>query len=375
MSNKVLHVMPSAGHASHISFIRQFAGYLSEKQAVLSKMHQIVVEVSGNGAESLNALNSFGQLKQVGGVLEFLALIYRSRRSFVVFHQKPGFWIMMFAAIACRMHYIQSGWIVWGGDLYNVRGRRSLSREMRPLLKLRELLKLSVDSYFATQLSTVYTVPGDERVFRETYPSSSSVQTKRFFYPFNTMLNETAPIRESNFIAKKILISHSAAEHLKHTEIISMLSHHAASDFEIYAVLSYSGTESYINEVVSEGQRVFGARFHPVMDYMTTSDYAAFLNTMDIAVFITERQAGVQNIFGLISSGVKIFANRNITPMSWLIENGIHISESASISSLSSTEFLALVPDEIRTSRAKLHDLLSDRNMERNFRLNFDSVA
>jgi hypothetical protein len=70
---------------------------------------------------------------------------------------------------------------------------------------------------------------------------------------------------------------------------------------------------------------MFGAKFHPMVEFMKLEDYLDFLHSIDIAVFNHRRQQAMGNIFTLLVRGKKVYLRHDITSWAMLEKLGVKV--------------------------------------------------
>lgn len=81
-------------------------------------------------------------------------------------------------------------------------------------------------------------------------------------------------------------------------------------EIDIYCITSY-GELNYISEVVQEGKRIFGNKFHVVNYFMPYKEYVDFLNTMDVAVYGMEIAGSYDTLRILFWLKKKVYLKKN----------------------------------------------------------------
>lgn len=105
-----------------------------------------------------------------------------------------------------------------------------------------------------------------------------------------------------------ILLSHSCYPYNKNLETLQLLERFK-DKIEVYCITSY-GAADYIKEVVQEGKKIFGDRFHEVERFMPYKEYIDFLNIMDVAVYGMEIAGGFNTLQALFWLKKKIYLKK-----------------------------------------------------------------
>ncbi len=144
-----------------------------------------------------------------------------------------------------------------------------------------------------------------------------------FFYTSNVC--KTNKIEKPDSVPLNILLGHSGVkenQHLKYLKYLSL----SKVKFNIYCPLSYPDKNSYIEEVINYGKKLFGERFIPLLDFMPPAEYEQFLSEkIDIAICASWRMHGVGTINTLLASGAKVYIDQNATTWAWLNEIGVRL--------------------------------------------------
>ena len=145
-------------------------------------------------------------------------------------------------------------------------------------------------------------------------------------------------VKKSNCV--KINIGNSATEENRHIGILQLLEQYKSENIEIYAPLSY-GDMNYRKTVIKEGNKIFGEKFHPILEMMEYEKYVEYLASCDITISNSLRQQGMGNLSLMLQLGKKVFMNQN-SPMWDSYKNiGFKIYDTNSIDKLSFHEFTA----------------------------------
>jgi hypothetical protein len=102
----------------------------------------------------------------------------------------------------------------------------------------------------------------------------------------------------------KVLVGNSATEPNNHLEAFKKLKN--IKNIEVYCPLSY-GSDYYREIVIAEGIKVFGKRFHPVIDFMKRNEYVGFINEMDVVFMYHNRSQAWGNIATSLTLGKPVF--------------------------------------------------------------------
>jgi hypothetical protein len=206
-------------------------------------------------------------------------------------------------------------WVIWGGDLYT-----TLTDAMTPKLRLREMFKRSIIRRAGYLVTYVH---GDVALARTLYKAAGQ-QVECLMYPSNIVDPQTlpTPVHSEH---QTILVGNSADESNHHAEILQKL--HALDDgrFEIICPLSY-GDAQYREQVLAQGDALFGARFKPILQMMPYDEYLKLLARVDVAVFAHKRQQAMGVTIALLGMGKRVFVRDDVPQWETFRALSLHVS-------------------------------------------------
>lgn len=116
---------------------------------------------------------------------------------------------------------------------------------------------------------------------------------------------ELKPIPEE-IAGIKVLFGNSSDPTGNHLDALSYLKKKVKSSVDIFSFLSY-GDAACRQWVVEYGSRLFGDRFHPVLQYMGREEFVDFMQTMDVVMMYHNRQQAEGNIMTALVLGKPVF--------------------------------------------------------------------
>lgn len=243
--------------------------------------------------------------------------------------------LLLIFTILTLLHNRMYIWIIWGGDLILEHEREEKIHgfifQKRIKRQCRKIIIRNIDVFI--------TYKDDYEYVKNAYKVNAGYLVAPYAYNLPEIVG-TKIEKKRNEI--NIFAGHSASPVDKHEEIFRKI---ADNDFKgnIYSILSYDGTEDYINTVKCIGKTLFNDRFHPIQEWMSRNRYMSILEHMDIAIFMADRQIAVGNIIILLLLGVKIFANNYgiiplIKEMGGIVYDIKNISKSSISTGLSQKE-------------------------------------
>lgn len=227
-------------------------------------------------------------------------------------------------------------WIEWGYDLYDWKSKGRFSFFSNYIHnRIREQCRSFVGIF-----------PPDCDFYKREFSKSKA---NIFYAPycaanipaFFSQYSEKSRLEETvkNSEPIHIMIGHSASRVLNHLEVLELIKRFSDANIKLVLPLSY-GDQEYAKEVQSEAVRLYGEKAIVLREMMPAEDYFSIIDRVDIAIFNTHRQIGLDNINRLIFSNTKIFMPENNPMYTYFRENGVNIQ---SINELSSINFSALI--------------------------------
>ncbi len=207
----------------------------------------------------------------------------------------------------------------WGGDFYCLR---------EPANSLKTLMKNVLKIYCCKKCAgLIFLIDGEYDIFFEIThivnahyiaPVPRDTRRKLRFADYREQHRDADEQMERPV---NILVGNSATKTNHHQEVFEMLRRFPLSRIRVYVPLSY-GEAIYREEVLREGKRLLGERFHPILDFMKYEDYVAFLAGMDIGIFNNDRQQGMANVTIMLALGKKVYARDDTSMWKRYINEG-----------------------------------------------------
>jgi len=216
-------------------------------------------------------------------------------------------------------------WGMWGADLY--------AYEYRKRRPLKEFFRRGV----IKKLGYIITyIKGDYELAQQWYGTKAHYQ-ECLMYPSN-LYKDASICKEKNSSSINILIGNSADKSNNHLDVFQRLCDFIQEDICVYVPLSYGGKPEYVNQVITEGNKLLGERFIPLTDMLPFNQYLALLAEIDIAIFNNNRQQAMGNIISLLSFGKKVFLRSDVTHWRFFQDQHIFLSDIESLDLLPLTE-------------------------------------
>ncbi len=236
-------------------------------------------------------------------------------------------------------------WVIWGGDVYFYKYKSDTLKD-----SMLELLR----KYTIKKIPTIVSyIKGDYDKVVEVYNTKAKYLQAWYPSPIDIDMISKLPIEEKKSKTMQIVVGNSADPSNEHINTFKLLEKFSKKDIEIYTVLSYGGSKSYIESVLSEGNRMFGDKFKPIMEYMSFDDFLAFINESDICILNHKRQQGLGNQLVFFILKKKVYISETTTPFEYYKENGIDIYSTESIENMNFEEF-CFQGDEMKNENRRL---------------------
>ena len=197
-----------------------------------------------------------------------------------------------------RIDYERVILVLWGGDIYNNNlTEKCLSEKEKKIEEMKYVVlnKIKLFMTFACAdyeyMKKMYGVSGNQ--YDCLYPSSVNID----------FLNKLEKTDKEKTV---IQLGNSATFTNQHIEALEMLSKFKDENIEIICPLSYGDAE-YRDKVICYGEKIFGKKFVPIINFMKPEQYVRMLNEVDIAIFNNNRQQATANIEIMSYLGKKIY--------------------------------------------------------------------
>ncbi|SHJ54301.1 TDP-N-acetylfucosamine:lipid II N-acetylfucosaminyltransferase [Cycloclasticus pugetii] len=203
-------------------------------------------------------------------------------------------------------------WVMWGADLYVY----SLGEKNKEWKK-NEFFRRPVIRNMGVIVSMV---KGNYKLAQNWYRTGA-----KYIYSFiylSNLYKEFPGIRRKS--PTKIMIGNSADPSNNHIEIFNKIKVILSGDYQIIVPLSYGDFE-YAQKVISAGEKMFGKRLCPMVDFITYDEYMGVLKNIDIAIYNHERSQGLGNITDLLGFGAKVYIRSDTTTWEFLHNKGLDV--------------------------------------------------
>lgn len=235
-------------------------------------------------------------------------------------------------------------WLFWGYELYETLGYENdfklIDQPFNPFIK-KSYVTINKISKIIRKFIGKYRVPSyiqlfsmidyfcfwyiyDYHLLQKYYPSN--MKYKYFAYGAALKGNENSIFNEmSTKQSHKIMINHQASLFGNHDTVFKKISKIDTNNLLTKIVpLSY-GSTIIKEETLRKGRKLFGSKFHPILNRMPKEEYFSLLSDIDAAVFGQRRQEASGNIIQLLRNGVKIFLRNDNCLLEYYKSKGYHI--------------------------------------------------
>ena len=257
-------------------------------------------------------------------------------------------------------------WIVWGGDLYCYRHvPKSIKSQISRNIKLATIRNIG-------EVSTL--VEGDYVFAKDNYNIKGRYKEAFYMLPstykdLDEIINRPRPDKKDQIF---IQVGNSATKGNNHIEVLNELSKFKCKDIKIFCPLSY-GDEEYAQYVAEYGQRLFGNKFIPMLNFMPYDEYTDYLNSVDIGIFNNDRQQALGNIYSLLYLGKKVYIRSDTTMWGFFMDKlNINIYDILKIKDIDFEEFKMMDKNMESNNRNNIKPVFTDEYAINIWERNFD---
>lgn len=316
--------------------------------------HTIVI-FSSKIAYDLSLYPNIVYLYKINDLIKIFKLMKQSKK--IIFHSMfLSKKILLLFLFVSKKYYLNSYWMIWGGDLYNRIWDRNKS--------IRRYFDYYLTKKLTRRIKNIIAVIDGDYGFAKKYYRTKANFIKMTLYPNSSDIDFIDDLDNSERDLK-VLVGNSATRDNNHIQTLEILK--GISDIEIYCPLSY-GNDEIRDEVVSLGEKTFGENFYPITEFMSLEEYHDFLKSIDIAIFNHIRQQALGNIIALIGMGKKVYLNSESPIYKDFIRYGFKIFDIHSINS--NEKLLKLKGDD----SIKNHELYKSHFGLKNYNSNWSKI-
>lgn len=297
-------------------FIPDFYKFCEENFENFHNKHYFFIR----GKSQFNQISS-GNVYHSKGTKPFLntikLIILMMKADKIIIHGLFDFRVILILALN-RKFLEKSYLFCWGAEIYqfiNKETRQVIKQKMKKIITLYVLRRIK---YFVTHIKNDYKLAKSKLKI-----SGSFIRCN--LYPSNIVEDECIHFPEPAIVdGVRILVGNSADPTNNHSEVFDRLKKLQNKNFTVYCPLSY-GDEKYKNEVIKQGHSLFGNRFKPMLNFLSSTEYRKFLCSIDIAIFNHNRQQALGNILCLLAWGKKVYVRESTSTWYDLSDLGIKL--------------------------------------------------
>ncbi|MGM0838322.1 MAG: TDP-N-acetylfucosamine:lipid II N-acetylfucosaminyltransferase [Bacillota bacterium] len=295
-----------------------------------SSEHLFIIVGPGVGAQITPRENVLEISRNASGIKRLLLEMYRSDKIYL--HN-------LFNMDVNRLLFLQPWllkkcyWMVWGADLYSYRNPRTTTKE-----KFKEFVR----AFVIKRMGYVVTlVKGDYELAKEWYGAKGTYLHGAYINPISKdYLDSLALSEKSKDSPVVIQIGNSADPSNNHIDALNKLKNFKDQNILIYVPLSY-GNKKHAKVVAEEGKKIFGDKFIALMEFLPPEEYSAYLNNIDIALFNSDRQQALGNIYALLYLNKKVYIRSDTSMWSHFKEKfDIDMNDVLSIENMDFNQFV-----------------------------------
>ncbi len=281
-------------------------------------------------------------------------------------------------------------WLAWGFDIYSRVGAHPLievpntylpetSRLMKPTMgemfteTCKRLYKLFIqDGIMRKAVSRIDyfsgVIPEEYDMMRKnTFFHAQPIEFRYSLPSLNIsldLLDTLEPVRGMD-----ILVGNSGAATNNHVDIFKIISQVELGERKIYVPLSYSGTPRYRQTVKELGERLWGNRFVPLLDFLPAAQYRAIISSCGFRIFAHERQQAMGNVHIALRRGCKVFLSES--SMTYRHQTGLGLKVYTIQHDLINGGLLELpsMEEAYKNMRISIEDTLTSKQVERLYKM------
>lgn len=294
-----------------------------------------------------------------------------------------------FANTINKLKYrVKIAWVAWGYDVYHLpkirpriyanKTRKSIKSQHLALyfeefVKKHRLLrsfyykiiKAKCDYFSEIEKSFnkidffLTNIKGDYSLFNEHYKSN----IVHHYYLFNTInqyIAYSTDIKISNN-AKNILIGNSNTYESNYLDVLPIVSRKKNELNKVFVVLSYGEDSLHKQKVLNAGRALLNSQFHPLLTFMSRSQYVELLSSCSVGIFYHYRQQAVGNIIAMLYLGARVYLSKKNPVFEYLKSNNISVFELDDEFDKYGTKMLST--DLAKKNKRQLSTLFSKKNV------------
>ena len=210
---------------------------------------------------------------------------------------------------------VKVAWVFWGGEIYGRKDVKDsfLSKRSKLLLRVRQLKKriegkgegenyeLPLELFH--RIDYCLTDIHEDFEFVVSYTQSRMKEVWYNYYSIDETLGE---LRDQCVEGNNILVGNSCSLTCNHLDGFRAAKRLRNDNSEIIVPLSYG--EPWLRKVLlKKGTRMFGHRFHPLVDFMPRDEYNKLIKSCSVAIMPHYRPQAFGNILTAMWLGTRVY--------------------------------------------------------------------
>lgn len=164
-------------------------------------------------------------------------------------------------------------------------------------------------------------IPDDFDVMLRAYPAFSGKYIQLNYGDVATMFSAGA----EDSAGLNVLVGNSASQTNNHQEVFEKLALSELDGRQIIVPLSY-GDADYREHVIKLGERYFGDRFVPLVEFIPLPDYVKIIASCNVVLMGHKRQQALGNIGSAIYHGAHVHLDVDCPTYRFLMDRGIEVT-------------------------------------------------
>lgn len=177
---------------------------------------------------------------------------------------------------------------------------------------LKQWITHGLQSYFYRHIgNNIVLIDGDKNVLMHNYGCLNNVEVIPYFNSEKEVAQKYKLIGKKRLLSGRVrvMVSHSGHIHNQHINVYQVLKERFDDCLaEISSPLCY-GPKDYIEQVISEGKKLFGDRYTYFTRLKPWNEYVDYICNHDIYISAAEIQTGLFAVSTALGNGLKVYVN------------------------------------------------------------------
>lgn len=267
--------------------------------------------------ENLSPLTQVIELKKLAGlnalynIIRFISKSHQANA--VIMHGNA----LLFYLFLIQFLVKKTFWIIYGGadmNLWQTHGSFDLKNKLLNKIKTVTLKRI---------YGHITYIKGDSDWVNQSY-GSKAIHFHSPVYLSNVVDNSHFDCQSKQSDILTVLVGNSCSPSNNHMQVFNWLKPYC-DRIKIICPLSYGDYPDYKQEIVKEGNKLFGDQFIPITEFMSLDKYKKFLSGIDIAIFNHYRQEAMGVTLTLLGLGKTVYVNSNTTSFNMFQDLGFRV--------------------------------------------------